>query len=253
MSLDMSTVQMITIPEGSVAQITDSNNNVLWKIPYRYRKLQYIEAPIPTAPGQYCIQLPNEDGTTADEDNYYQITYQLTTTSWGQGTGQYYGALVATNDGNDKKGCYMESSGRVTWGFDTISQRGVTGKLLNTNKHTAYVQPYDAAGYNYTRLMIDGVSTGAIELTFNNARNRGEYSLFNEKYDNSGWSIAAKVYEFISKSGTGTYDVKTTFVPVQDKLTGLCGMYNTRTNTFHTNVNPNYNFIPGPTVTENYK
>ncbi len=44
--MDLNTVKAITIPEGSVKKITDSNGNTLWGDPtaFPYRRLQYIES-----------------------------------------------------------------------------------------------------------------------------------------------------------------------------------------------------------------
>lgn len=107
MSLDMTTVTGITVPEGTVVQIKDSSNNVLWQTPKRYRKLEYIEAPAPTAKGEYCIQFDDITG------RYYTIDYALTTASWATNndplTGQYYGGLIASSSGsNNFRGGYAD-------------------------------------------------------------------------------------------------------------------------------------------------
>ena len=247
MSLDMTTVTGITVPEGTVVQIKDSNDNVLWQIPYRYRKLQYIESGPSTSKGQYCIRL-SEGG------RYYEVDYALSTTTWNNtGSGQFWGGLIATNDGNDSRGGYVESSSKVTWAFAGSSKTTVSSDLANTNRHTVYVKPISAAGYNYTRLAIDGTGTNSIKATWSGMQNSGLYSLFAQKYDNSEWSIYAKLYSFTALQAdnpatTGTYTCH--YYPAQDKITGKVGVYCEETNTFYSNVNTNYNFTAGPTVTE---
>ena len=59
--MNMIDVTSLTIPEGTVKKIEDSNGNMIWGSAsvYPYRRLEYIENADRTVKGSACIRLAN--------------------------------------------------------------------------------------------------------------------------------------------------------------------------------------------------
>ena len=271
-------VTSLTIPEGTVKKIEDSNGNMIWgsASAYPYRRLEYIENADRTVKGSACIRLTNN--TTGEKignilsgggDNSswsntqtqiktrrVEIDYQLTTTEFasagsiGEYDKQWYGALAAFKDNaNWKLGYAIPESGGIyrCVGSNTSGVRNVDIKSYAWNTNRQYLR-MSSKGNIY----VGDTSRGYMNAS-GSSINPGYMSIFCQKYDASEWSILAKVY------GVKIWDVEASSpyhvvqigncVPAQRKSDGVCGLYDTIDKVFYPNVGSKP-LVAGPVISE---
>ena len=247
--INFSQVINITIPEGSVLKITDSNGTILWQKSSSnpYRRLQYIESTDNSGKGKYLIQLPF--GVAFNDDKKLEIDYQLTKATFNQSTGQYYGGMLSTSN-LDTRIIYTDNwaSKLVSYWNGSGKQKDMTSAAWNTNRHTIYLKRQNNSNL-WINIYLDGGGAKYIGDTSDTATN---LSLFNQKYDGSEWSILAKLYEFsIYKEAGSVKRYQHRLIPCQRKSDNVVGLYDVVDQVFYANKG-NGTFTPGPVVDDNW-
>lgn len=230
MALDFSQIKAISIPEGSVKQIADSQGNILWKKEKAtlYRQLEYIQS---DSKAKNSFRIPLYVGFTSDNTTNLDIWYSLTQTS-----GQYYGAILSAY--NNTHLAYVEGNSsssqlRVRWSGGTWLNLG-TLSSLGTSKHNI--------GLWNGQFWLDGNSKGTSGTgTVTNV------TLFSQTPDGAEYSLIGRFYELIMKENNVE---KHHFVPAQRKSDGVLGVYDTVAGVFRVNAGTG-TFIAGPTTDEN--
>lgn len=229
----------ITIPEGSVKQIQDSNGNIIWgsQSAFPYRRLEYIESTDNTAKGKYCIQFDFYCSMSSSSNNHLDVEFQLTKNTFDRTNGQYYGGILSMN-GQDARFGYVDNynSRFIAYLTGTGTIANLTSKAWNLNKHLYSVYKNNC--------YVDGTNIGAcVSGTVPGGKN---ISLFNQKYDNSEWSILGKFYKMEIYNGSTYYH---RVFPCQRKSDGAIGVYNTINGKFYTNIGTG-TFKAGPVIDE---
>jgi hypothetical protein len=87
----MKDVKAMSIPEGTVKKIEDSNGNIIWgsQDAFPYRRLEYIESTDNTAKGKYCIQFDFYCSISSSSNNQLDVEFQLTKNTFDRTDGQY--------------------------------------------------------------------------------------------------------------------------------------------------------------------
>lgn len=242
----------ITIPEGSVKQIQDSNGNIIWgsQTAFPYRRLEYIHF----------------NGT----DNYIDTNFIITkNTSLGI-KGQY-----ENKSGSNLNGRILGSySGSVTntsrrFYFDDADQNnfrwvaGSTWNIGNTydlNTHwfvCAFASDFKTIAFlqrnadnNVDEYFLRQVNTTA--FTGYDAHLAIGTNLNTQGGIDTAVLFKGKVYEFSVKSGSDW--ASTTYlrhyIPVQRKSDGKCGMYDSINKVFYLIQGTNNSSSAGPVVDE---
>lgn len=240
-NIDMKQIVELTIPEGSVKKIEDSNGNIIWSKPvFPYRRLEYIESTTNTATNQFNIQFDFYCSLTSSNYNHLDIDFQLTKSTFNQSTGQYYGG-IASMDGLD---CRIGYSDNWTSTFTTYvngsgTKADITTSAWNTKRHLISIYR--------GRCYVDSIDRGACLAA--NTGNGHNISIFNQKYDGSQWNILGKFYKlevYNTQSGTSYYH---RVFPCQRKSDGVIGVYDTIAGRFYTNSGTG-TFTAGPVVDE---
>lgn len=243
-------VKDITIPEGSVLKITDSNGTILWqKSSNPYRRLEYIESTDNSGKGKYLIQLPF--GVAFNDDKRLDIDYQLTKATFNQSSGQYYGGMLSTSN-LDTRIVYTDNntSKLVCYWNGTDRKSDMTSSGWNTNRHTISLRRgSNPITRSWINCYLDNASQGYIGFTSDTAT---YLSLFSQKYNGSEWSILAKLYEFsiyTQANSVKTYQHR--LIPCQRKSDNAIGVYDVVDQVFYGN-NGSGTFTAGPVVDDDW-
>ena len=191
-----------------------------------FSELGYIES-TSNAKGAFYIQT---DIPMAIKDTM-TIDYQLTKATYNQSTGQYYGAMVSSDNldtrilyvdnSNGTYVCYWNgSSYKVNWGANKF----------NTNRHS--VQIGFADSNNRVLARID-TTTGGSTISSTNAAAINKLSFFGQKYDGSQYSLIAKLYGVTIRNSSNVliHDL----VPALNTHSGIAGLYDKVTGKFYGN------------------
>jgi uncharacterized repeat protein (TIGR02543 family) len=228
---DFSTVKAISIPEGSVTQITDSNGVILWQLTLskRYRQLEYIQNDTTATNNRIPLDISWASTSTTNLD----ISFSLTQT-----TGQYYGSILSGSPNSHLayvNGSSSSSNLRVRWRGGTWLNLGSL-TTIGTSKHTI--------GLWNGRFWLDDNSVGT---SSSNTTAVTDLTLFSQTPDGTQFNLLGKFYEMILKSN----DVEVHhYLPVQRKDDGMIGVYDTITNVFKTTAGTN-TLVAGPVTDEN--
>lgn len=234
--MDFSTVKNITIPEGSVSKITDSQGTVLWqKAPTLYREVAFIDSTACLGwqdPGLFGIRLQWND--TWD-------TPVIKTKVWlTRKEFQYYGGLISGQDANKLilycdnwnglLGCKWGNSNYTYWGdFDNYSSKEIE------------IQ------YDTTRgeVIIDEDTRHLTGTTI-----VGNICLFCQTYNLDEPSMYGLMYYFKVYSRNDPSILYYDLVPAERKSDNVVGLYDKVAHRFYPNEGTNY-FDRGYIVEEN--
>ena len=123
MSQAMKDVKAITIPQGTVKKITDSNGNIIWGSydAFPYRRLEYLKF----SGSEYIMTgwqgkqgYPKEIKFSIDSDNFYPSAYSFITGAYD------------SSPANNRRRYYVRPS--VTTASSTVSQYGIDVCMGNT-------------------------------------------------------------------------------------------------------------------------
>ena len=217
MAIDFSQVKTITIPEGSVKKITDSNGAVLWanKTAFPYRRLQYIKfsgaeyvdtnvtLPAGNSYKRFDLAINWQDasnwgvnGFDSDTSNRFNIGVN------GSGHSRY--GSGSTNTWADSDGYNISLN--TKYDLVLLASKGSTNLAFLQNGINIWTSPTRSTTFNS--------ATGNIYIGA--ALYKGEAKNFNKEL------IYGAVLRVNNVSG-----VIFNGVPVQRKSDGVCGLYDT--------------------------
>lgn len=254
--MNMKDVKAITIPEGSVKQIQDSNGNIIWgsQSAFPYRRLEYIHF----SGAEYIIE--NFNLSTKNRRmilDYTADTFTNNTTLLGQydnnsvadNTKRLYIVRQATTNGNQLAHCIGN-----TW-------VGATNAAVNTRYLSTIA--YTSASTNTLKVNIKNVDTGQTLTnttgtgTGTSIQNFGAIGtigacvnkMTNGTFVRNGfWT--GKLYKF-EKYVDSTGVLQNNQIPCQRKSDGVCGLYDTAGGLFFPMTGTNItDSAAGPVVDE---
>lgn len=247
MAIDMSQVKSIQIPEGSVSQITDSQNRVLWYNPtYPYRRLQYIEST-----GTQAI----DTGVACARNSYLKLYVEDTSNNTGA---QQHGRGAVANAQRFAAGY---SEGKYFFG---LGNGWITGNAATTDPHMLGVQGPECHILDHQIWGSGGQQGYLIDNTFTNNSNTYPASsitfystyLLGSRGDTSG-SIQGPVscklyYAELGYSNTSTHNIgyNRRMYPVQRKSDNAIGLYDLQSNSFYTIGANQTALTAGPVINE---
>ena len=222
MAIDFSQVKTITIPEGSVKKITDSNGNIIWRSQsaFPYRRLEYIKfsgaeyidtnATLPAGTGykRFDLSINWQDasnwgvnGFDSDTNNRFNIGVN------GSGHSRY--GSGSTNTWADSDGYNISLN--TKYDLVLLASGGSTTSAFWQNGTNIWTSP--------TRSITFGSATGNIYIGA--ALYKGEAKSFTKEI------IYGAVLRVNNVSG-----IIFNGIPVQRKSDGVCGLYDTQNNVF---------------------
>lgn len=184
MAIDFSQVKTITIPEGSVNKITDSNNNIIWgsESAFPYRILEYIDIPADAyldlnAPGSSNVGLkldinfnPLGQSTQQSNNNIFGSIYY-------DGSTYYRYHITSTNNGLLQ---VWFGTGNYSYKNSDIYSNDSNRHLIELNIHSIkdkklYVDNVDKGTYTTTSTL----DTGSLYLGARRFNNNGNITINN--------------------------------------------------------------------------
>ena len=233
MSIDFSQVKTITIPEGSVNKITDSNGVILWanEDAFPYRRLEYIKF----SGAEYVNTLLSIPGNTSYKRFDIKVNLQ-NITNWG--------INGADSDGNIRFNMGVNGNGytRIGVGNKNTWANG-DGVLLALN--TDYVLSLEVNGnavgrvYNAQGALI---GSGATLSSISFSGNSNVLYVGAANYDNNVSSyLEEKVYNVVIRLGNAS-NLTANLIPCQRKSDNICGFYDTVRSAFYS--------MSGTTITD---
>lgn len=231
--MDWSQVTALTIPEGSVKQVS-ANGVVLWKkglLPSGYTQLEYIEST-----GTQYIDL----GINKIREMECNLVAQLTDTTIS-GFPTLIGAMKTVNDYKVVVGINSSLQFYSQLGGGTGFIYGSVGGDLN--KHSFQIL---TSGTSTSSLTIDGNTVnGNYALTTDSDTDVSLYLFARHNYNDTTFCfIKMRCYELTIKYAN---EIARHLVPAMRNSDGEVGMYDTVTRQFFTNAGTG-EFIAGGTV-----
>lgn len=235
--MEMKDVKAITIPEGQVKKITDSNGNVIWGNPsdFPYRRLEYIYF---SGTDEYIL----EDFSLANKERKMILEYDLSDfvnnmTLMGQ-----YDATVT--DGRRRMYCvrYNTSNNQLRAAIG-----GTFGGTVNPSLNTKYKSTveYTSASAPTLKVKVEQGSTTLVDTTITQTGQTsisgfgaiGKVGCSTEKPNSSSnpgptnyWH--GKLYKY-EKYNTNTGATQNNQYPAQRKSDGVCGLYDVQNGNFY--------------------
>lgn len=247
-------VKEITIPEGSVKKIENSNGNIIWgsQSAFPYRRLEYIHFN-----GAECL----DSGYTPAASTSCKLKANV----WGNTTiGDGNEALMGSYDG-----ARADAARRLSW-FNYRTNSVYRTSIGSTWTNTNVASDND--------IHVFGLSFGStFKYVWPTIRNATEtINQYYVEHVNSvaftgfashmgigtvrtavGWDTnrysKINVYQFISKTGAAyaSGNILSNLIPCQRKSDNVCGMYDTIGKVFHPMIGTNItNSAAGPLVDE---
>ena len=241
MAIDFSQVKTITIPEGSVKKITDSNGVVLWwsKAAFPYRRLQYIKfsgaeyvdtnAKLPAGTGykRFDLAINWQDASNWGVNGFDSDTNNRFNMGVNGSRHSRYGS-GSTNTWEDSDGYSISLNTKYDWVL--LASEGSTNLAVLQNGINIWISP--------TRSITFGSATGNIYIGA--ALYKGKAKNFTKEI------IYGAVLRVNNVSG-----IIFNGIPVQRKSDGVCGLYDTQNNVFRPMIGTNItDAAAGPIVDE---
>lgn len=224
----LNNVKEITIPEGSVKMIQDSNGNIIWgsESAFPYRRLEYIH--FSGAEGCDITQKPGSSGNQG---------VMILTASIEPAAGSDYGVIM---------GCAGDTTSLGTMRILIQSTGGAIGQRVGRNSSTFGYSMTPTSGDIYRfRLRCSSNSSTYINIQEEDGTNVSgtdhtttvSYTVNNMpslqimRYNASGSIISngysiGNVYKFTKQQSDGASAYLWKCYPAQRKSDGVCGLYN---------------------------
>lgn len=242
--MNMKDVKAITIPEGTVKKIEDSNGNIIWgsQAAFPYRILEYIDIPS-------NAYISTNDNGNSNIGYYIDANWNLNNDTLANGEcafgsiynngSNHYRYHLATNANITMQAC----SGNAT--YTSLFNASISARhVIELNYHTyndkkAYVDNVDKGTFS----PISGTNTGYLRVGARTVNNGGTVTITNYPH-------AIRVYSMKQKTSAST---NTYFYPVQRKSDGKVGLlkiYNNGAAIRFCTSETSTECIAGPTVQE---
>ena len=241
----MKDVKEITIPQGSVKKIEDSNGNVIWgsESAFPYRRLEYIRF----NGAEYLTTVKPETSKT------YKVHFKIDPNDTQTGTQTSNHIMSCAGDNNSNGRCRMlmwynktENKLYYRYGRNSSSNNVVTTSIdyshilrgfhrIYTNSYTHWMSYFDD---------VTGVETNGTYYNTNNATyqvtlaNMPKICLMGYAYDNDSSHYntdycTGNVYNFERRAGGGDGTKEIDAYPCQRKSDGKCGLYDVVNGVFY--------------------
>lgn len=199
-------------------------NDLVYQKQAAYIRLLYLES-TSNAKGSFNIQTDIPILKT----DILTIDYQLTKATYNQSSGQYYGALISSNNLDTRIGYTDNYANRYItyWNGQASGSYATRNSDFNTNRQTlqlfpAYSNRISCRTEMSNYLTCSSTTPGDIE----------KFSLFSQTYNGDQPSILAKIYSVtIIDNNTGV--LKHELIPVLQN--NIPGFLDTITNSFYSN------------------
>ena len=238
--MNMKNVKAITIPEGTVKKIENSNGDIIWGSynAFPYRKLEYIHFN-----GAERIETPFYAGTSGVN---YQSEFTIDEMPTGSNSVLYIGINDQTINNNlarlylpqvNSTGIHINIGN--TWS-NYASETPINTKL----KFSASISKTSGGNpriyfYLYNQntgvniLSADALQAGASgDLNTNKLLSIGAGRYITSSNDSYVSYWKGKCYNFQQRSGGASGTLLTNYIPCQRKSDGVCGVYDTINNEF---------------------
>lgn len=259
--MNLSDVKSISIPQGSVKKIEDSNGNIIWgsQSAFPYRKLEYIHANgtnnyIRTGSGQqqyrYREVIFSMDNATTPTGDIYILGER--NTSLASGRQRYWLPRI---DGN---GIRFVLGG--TWTGNNAYP--VPTYIVANKKRTVYATTDYNSGTGSTTMSFglknengSSLFTGSITASGDDFGTREPILMAtNDGSGNTGITpkgyCAGRLYEYIERRNNSSGTILHNLIPCQRKSDGKVGMYDETTSTFYIMEGTQDSTSVGPVVDE---
>lgn len=212
--MNMKDVKAITIPQGSVKKIEDSNGNIIWGSydAFPYELLEYIDIPA----GCY-IDLNNQGSSTLG--CYLDVNWNINNDTIS-GTGYPFGSIYRSGSTYYRYHLARSSTALTAWYANNSSTTLTTSDLnsrsiIELNFHT----------YNDNKAYCDNVEKGTFSPT--SGTNTGSVYLGGRRFNDNGtvtindYQHTMRVYSLKIQSGANALSI---FYPAKRKSDGKIGL-----------------------------
>lgn len=245
--MDFSQIKDLTIPEGSVIFITDSNGNILYN-KSMYRELEYIH--FDGNSGIVGVHFPQNYQTT-----YIHYEYKV---SWDTITGNnrafaaYKGSNTSANRRAYIGGCMDSASNHYLRAC--IGGTWLTYNNLEIQTNTPYIIAFTWATNRIMSLDVNNLGSISTQLTSNVSVNT--YPSVGGTYDgdtnaltaDSQYNLIGNIY-YLKKIDPNS-NILIDLIPAQRKSDGVCGLYDKINNIFYPKDCGTGTITAGPVVEE---
>lgn len=238
-------VKEITIPEGSVKKITDSNGNIIWgsESAFPYRRLEYVDmygkfynSHNRPAMGFYYLDVKFDTTTPLNTTYSYGIYFGSAGPSkrlFYQGDPDHVQQRLKNNK-NTVVAAYSNLSSDIVYQFrlrtyNTNNTSGTWWFALNelVSNNQIYGEFYDNSNYAmdlnelpYIYINAHAYNTSGTSATPQNVQNKG--------------ALNFKLYRYFVRETDDKSNIKSDYYPVQRKSDGAVGFYDIKTGAFST-------------------
>lgn len=240
--MEMKNVKAITIPEGAVKKIENSNGDIIWgsQDAFPYRRLEYIHT---NGTDNYIAT-----GCTTNTTKYREVTFSMDSAETPSGDIYILGSRNTS-----------AAAAQQRYWLPRIDGNGIRFVIGSTwTSNNAYPVPtYIVANTKRTAFATTSTSSSNMKMDFG-LKNESGTNLFtgsitggavsgfssrelilmatNDGAGNSGIAAkgycAGRVYEFIEKENNSSDYINHYLIPVQRRTDGVVGMYDIITSTF---------------------
>ena len=232
--MNLKDVKEITIPDGTVKKIEDSNGNIIWgsQDAYPYRRLEYIHTsgaeyittPFGTKSGYWrYVDFAPTDISSNDIRPLFvnDSSVSGTLSRWGFLLGTTQGFRVSCGSAWTTSGAYP-----VTTYFPLNTRRIVTLRTVTeSSKPKIYFSVLDEENNS----LISGNVTGTANGTLTS---KTPYLMAGNGGSGAENFCTGNVYALIERRTNYQGEITHNYVPCQRKSDGVCGLYDTVGNSF---------------------
>ena len=223
--MNMKDVKAITIPEGTVKKIEDSNGNIIWgsQSAFPYRRLEYIHF---NGSEYILIEKPAA--------NYYFLSFSLDSIVndkfifGANGDSTSNGAMRITNR-TASTGYIQTRYGRNSSSNTNIAQVSTNTIYQMRLRILANNTLYSAIA-NSSGTVIGSNNFSAVSFTKANMNN---FAIMGYSAGTVSNMTAGKVYWYLKRETDGASAVLIRAYPCQRKSDGVCGLYDTINSVFY--------------------
>lgn len=232
--MNMKDVKAITIPQGSVKKIEDSNGNIIWgsHAAFPYRRLEYIHTsgaeyiitPFGTKSGYYrYIDFAITDLSSNDARPFfiYDSSVSNELRRWGFLLGNSQGFRVSCGSAWTTSGAYP-----VTTYFPLNTRRIVTLRTVTeSNKPKIYFTVLDEENNTLISNNVTGTANGTLT-------SQNPYVMAGHGSNGAESFCIGNLYSLVERRTNYQGEIIHNYIPCQRKSDGVCGLYDTVSNSF---------------------
>ena len=230
--MEMKDVKAISIPEGAVKKIENSNGDIIWgsQDAFPYRRLEYIHFN-----GAEYIDTGLKANYPKNRAIWIKTDSDMTTTS-----ARVIGAYNSASADNARR-CFFVANRDGGFGF-ALGNQWVGGKatsyknskvlmygtINSTGKTTSWgiKSPDDVTTYDSGSITTGGAVGQTAKIFIGTNSN-------DSSQPDTGVYYKGNIYLYRIKNTNGSGPIENDMYPAQRKSDGVCGLYDVKTSTFH--------------------